>query len=105
MLIIAITYQTRPQGLLYCRSHIGKREDPGDEAGHISIGHMLVRLGSTFLELHCGSDWSNSMLMRDLEMAFWVWLFITANIPWPDKTSRLSKRVAEKHSSTDSYGG
>ena len=81
MLIIAITYQTRPQGLLSCRSHIGKREDPGDEAGHISIGHMLVRLGSTFLELHCGSNWSNSMLMHDLEMAFWVWLFITANIP------------------------
>ena len=42
MLIIAITYQTHLQGLLYCRSHIGKREDPGDEAGHISIGHMLV---------------------------------------------------------------
>lgn len=54
MLIIAITYQTRPQGLLSCRSHIGKREDPGDEAGHIFIGHMRVRLGSTFLELHCG---------------------------------------------------
>ena len=37
MLIIAITYQTRPQGLLSCRSHIGKREDPGDEAGYIFI--------------------------------------------------------------------
>lgn len=81
MLIIAITYQTRPQGLLSCRSHIGKREDPGDEPGHIFIGHMRVRLGSTFLELHCGSNWSHGILMRDLEMAFWVWLFITANIP------------------------
>ena len=81
MLIIAITYQTRPQGLLSCRSHIGKRQEPGDEAGHIFIGHMRVRLGSTFLELHCGSNWSHGILMRDLEMAFWVWLFITANIP------------------------
>ena len=75
------TYQPRAQSLLSCFSHIGKREDPSDEAGHISIGYLGLRLGSVFFELHCGSNLSHSMLMCDLEMAFWVWLFITANIP------------------------
>lgn len=83
MLIIAITHVNLVPRVFSpaAASHIGKRKDPSDEAGHISIGHLGVRLGSVFFELHCGSNLSHSMLMCDLEMAFWVWLFITANIP------------------------
>ena len=34
------------QGLLSCRRHIGKREDPGDEVASTDIRNILVRSNS-----------------------------------------------------------